>query len=213
MSVRVLHVGAARMARWVSGFEDRHGAAERLPVPGGVRLAAADGSTADLVAPFGAGTADRAGGDPVAELIAEALRDRTVPVLLLRRGGYACAVVVGDRVTASKVGSRYVQGRTAAGGWSQQRFARRREGQARELVGVTADVAVRLLLPVAARADALATGGDAALVGRCLADPRLGPVAGLPRGPHLDVGDPRSDTVRALPARLREIRVTLAEAG
>ena len=54
--------------------------------------------------------------------------------MLIRRGGYAVGVARDGRLLRSKVGSRYVQSRTAAGGWSQQRFARRREGQARELV-------------------------------------------------------------------------------
>ena len=43
-----------------------------------------------------------------------------------RRGGYAVGLASGGGFTASKVGSRHVQSRTAAGGWSQQRFARRR---------------------------------------------------------------------------------------
>ena len=57
-----------------------------------------------------------------------------------RSGGSGCCwpggarwrsgVAEGDRLVASKVDSYYVQGRTAAGGWSQQRFARRRENQA-----------------------------------------------------------------------------------
>ena len=56
-------------------------------------------------------------------------------VVLVRRGGYAVGVASGDRLTAHKVGTRYVQSRTAAGGWSQQRFARRRANQADGLVG------------------------------------------------------------------------------
>ena len=47
---------------------------------------------------------------------------------------------------ASKVGSGYVQGRTKAGGWSQQRFARRRANQAHALWNDAADVAARILL-------------------------------------------------------------------
>jgi len=44
--------------------------------------------------------------------------------------GLLIGVASGDRLTAHKVGTRYVQSRTAAGGWSQQRFARRRTNQA-----------------------------------------------------------------------------------
>ena len=132
-----------------------------------------------------------------------------VAVLLVRRGGYACAVVRDGRVVASKVGTRYVQGRTAAGGWSQQRFARRRAKQTDELAGAAADVAVRVL--AGSDAACVATGGDRPLVDRVLADPRLRALAGLPRGPHLQVGDPRADVVRALPDLLSRVSVTLVE--
>ena len=47
----------------------------------------------------------------------------------------------------SKVGSRLVHGRSAAGGWSQHRFARRREKQANEALDAAADVAVAVFRP------------------------------------------------------------------
>jgi peptide subunit release factor 1 (eRF1) len=56
-------------------------------------------------------------------------------------------VADGGRLTASKVDRQYVQGRTAAGGWSQQRFARRRDNQARAAAADGVDLVVRLLLP------------------------------------------------------------------
>ena len=76
-----------------------------------------------------------------------ALRPRTVGVLLARLGGHAAGVFQDGRLVASKVGSRQVQGRTAAGGWSQHRFARRREGQAAKAAVAAADDAVRVLAP------------------------------------------------------------------
>jgi hypothetical protein len=145
-----------------------------------------------------------------AALLADAYGCRVLRALMIRRGGYACAVLTDDQVTASKVGSRYVQGRTAAGGWSQQRFARRRDGQVHTLVGSATEVAVRILLP-AGPGDALVTGGDRPLIDRVLADPRLKPLAQLRRGPHLEIGDPRSDLVNELPDRGRSIRITLDE--
>ena len=45
-----------------------------------------------------------------------------------KRGSFH--VCCGYRRTAHKVGTRHVQSRTAAGGWSQQRYARRRANQA-----------------------------------------------------------------------------------
>ncbi len=212
---RPLAVDARRLPRWVDGFVARHGPATVATSSTGLLLHAADGATAGLavpVAPWTAPVADPADvAGPVFALAAEALRDRRAAAVLARRGGYAVAVVTPAAVIASKVGSRYVQGRTAAGGWSQQRFARRRANQTDDLVRTCADAAVRVLGPDGAPFDALLTGGDRGLVDRVLADPRLHRLAGLPRLPHLPVGDPRSDVVKALPEHLRSVAVTLAE--
>jgi hypothetical protein len=141
--------------------------------------------------------------------MAAVLEPRRTAVVLARRGGYGVAVVSGDKVEVSKVGTRYVQGRTAAGGWSQQRFARRRANQTDDLVDTCADHAVRLLVP--SRATVVATGGDRTLCDRVLADPRLKPLGALPRGQHLDVGDPRSTVVKDLPRLLRAVAIQLSD--
>lgn len=210
MSIRTLHVDARRGLRWAAGFGERHGSVTAAPVDGGVLLTATDGATAHLLTPFPAPRLDPAPGS-VEDLVAEALRPRTVAAVLARRGGYACAVVTTETVVASKVGTRYVQGRTAAGGWSQQRFARRRENQTDDLVRATTDVAARVLDPAGRSFDGILTGGDRSLVERVLADQRLARLAVLPHGPHLAVGDPRSDVVKALPEAVRSLVVTLTE--
>jgi hypothetical protein len=186
----------------VAGFEERHGAVTESAGNQGPILVAADGATASFAHPWG-------GGATVAEFAAAVLAPRRVGALLVRRGGYACALLEEGRVAASKVGHRYVQGRTAAGGWSQQRFARRREKQTGELAGSAADVAARLLLDPLP--DEVATGGDRPLVDRVLADPRLRRLAALPRGPHLAIGEPSGEVVRALPDLLTRVTVTLTE--
>ena len=66
-------------------------------------------------------------------------------VLLIRRGGYAVGLARGAAFAESKVGKRHVQSRTAAGGWSQQRFARRRGNQADELVRAVTEHTLRIL--------------------------------------------------------------------
>jgi len=205
VTARTLTVDARRIARWVAGFADRHGDVRVEVTDGGVCVSAADGARAVLSAPF-AGTA----ADPAA-LAAAVLAPRRFAGVLARRGGYACAVVTPDAVLGSKVGTRYVQGRTAAGGWSQHRFARRRDNQTEDLVRHCADVAVRILDPSAAGFDGLLTGGDKALVERVLVDPRLRPLTVLKRLPHLAVGDPRSDVVKALPEHVRAVTVILDE--
>ena len=130
-------------------------------------------------------------------------------VVLVRRGGYAVGVAAGDRLTAHKVGSRYVQSRTAAGGWSQQRFARRRANQADGLVGAAVEHAVRLLTGV--RPAGVVLGGDKALVASLLEDPRLAGIRDLPRRELYDLPDPRLDVLEKALERGRAVRVTIEE--
>ncbi|MFN8081303.1 MAG: acVLRF1 family peptidyl-tRNA hydrolase [Kineosporiaceae bacterium] len=207
---RTVSVEASRLARWVAGFGERHGGFVWAATASGFVLDGADGERAEATLPYlpwPGGTLD----DAAQHL---AVPRRTL-VLIVRRGGYACAVVHhgadGGGVTASKVGSRHVQGRTAAGGWSQQRFARRRAKQADELVHGVVEHAVRLLLPAVADGSTwLATGGDKPLVRDVLDDPRLTPLTALPAWGHLAVGDPDRRLVDALPTRLTAVPITLS---
>lgn len=130
-------------------------------------------------------------------------------VVLVRRGGYAVGLAEGAAYTTSKVGTRHVQSRTAAGGWSQQRFARRRGNQADELVRAVADHAARLLLsPLPA---GLVVGGDKALVRDVLADPRLALLGDLPRRELYDLPDPRRSVLEDALRRGRAVRVTVED--
>ncbi|HYH25768.1 MAG TPA: acVLRF1 family peptidyl-tRNA hydrolase, partial [Blastococcus sp.] len=106
---------------------------------------------------------------------------------------------------------RRVQGRTAAGGWSQQRFARRRANQTDAVVGSAADTAVRVLLPHAGGLTALFTGGDRGLVDDVLADPRLRSLAALRREPALDVGEPTKAVLLGTPDQFRAVDVHIVE--
>ncbi|HEY6796040.1 MAG TPA: acVLRF1 family peptidyl-tRNA hydrolase [Kineosporiaceae bacterium] len=205
--MRTVQVDGVRLQRWCTRFAERHGGQPAVARAGHrLVLTAPDGSTAQLEPGFPF-------PDDVQDVPAAAswvVRPRRCAVLLVRRGGYACALLAGPRVVASKVGARYVQGRTAAGGWSQQRFARRRENQARGLVEAVADVAARLLLGAGPEwPEWLVTGGDRPLVADVLADRRLSPLAALRRGPHLALGDPRSDVVRSLPGLIGMVRIDL----
>src|SRR5881397_1410925 len=81
---------------------------------------------------------------PLFEALAE---DHLVGVLLVRLGGYAVGVFEGERLVASKVGSRFVKGRHKKGGYSANRFRRRREEQARALIDKAAEIAAETLEP------------------------------------------------------------------
>jgi hypothetical protein len=95
--------------------------------------------------------------------------DHLVGVVLVRLGGYAVGVFSGEALIASKVGSRNVHGRHRKGGSSANRFRRRREEQARELIDEAADTAVRVLSPYLPQLRAAALGGDRLAVRRTLA--------------------------------------------
>jgi len=235
-----VEVGPDRFVRWCDGFAQRHGGAlgepPRLVAQDdacsgqAVELTAADGSTATCCVPFpplvaAASNTDTSNTDtsngaasnlaaPVAlieELAAHALAPRTIGVLLVRRGGYAVGVFEGPRLTDSKVGARHVQGRTKAGGWSQQRFARRREGQAREAYTAAADTAARILLPRTARLDALVLGGDVGALSALRSDPRLKALWAKEIGPMLNVGDPKMADLQKAPDHFRAVRIRLVE--
>jgi hypothetical protein len=197
-----VEVDPERIARWIDGFGERHGGhtTEGLTLHGG------DGATATFEVPPGVPAA----ADPAA-LVDAATRPRPLGLLLVRRGGYAVGVAAGADLEVSKVDNRYVQSRTAAGGWSQQRFARRRDNQAHAMAGEVADVAVRLLLPARDRLTALVAGGDRWLADEVLADPRLEPLLPLRSGRFLDVPDPKLAVLQAAARAARTVRVLVRD--
>ena len=204
MTSRTVSVPAQRLERWIEGFAQRHGGSAYV-VAGELSLQGTDGSSALLRPPFP--------GDDLAtvkDFVDHVARPPRCAVILVRRGGFAAAVVDDGRVEVSDAGRRHVQGRTAAGGWSQQRFARRRQKQADELVDAAAAYAHDVVLPHLPVAFVV-TGGDRALVQKALADPRLKPLADAPRGPHLAVPDPRRDVIASLPELLTTVRIDLVD--
>ena len=191
-----------RLQRWLDGFAVRHGAVTRTFDEVCVRLVAEDGAVAEVEVPFPPLT----GG-----LVEHVLRDRRVGVLLVRLGGSACGVFDGPRLVASKVTVRQVHGRSAAGGQSQQRFARRREGQVRVALQASADTAVRVLLPHAGSLDAVVVGGERTAVDAVLADTRLAALRPLVTGRLLDVPDPRQVVLEAAYDGLRAVRIRVVD--
>jgi hypothetical protein len=205
-TARRIEVDPQRIVLWVNGLAERHGALTWSSTEGSVALSAADGTTA-VMEPFVIGAPSR----PSAP---DALADWAVPptrlaLILVRRGGYAVGLGQGSELIAHKVGTRYVQSRTAAGGWSQHRFARRRDNQADALVGSVVEHTLRIVL--AAPSDALVVGGDKALVRDVLADARLTRLAELPRRELFDLPDPKLVVLERALRRGRAVRITLTE--
>ncbi len=181
MDAATVLVAAARIGRWVANFETRHGPTSYDVRDGALTGTAEDGSTLEARLPFAAAYDGQA--DPEA-FAAAITTPRTWGVLLVRKGGFAVARMAGETMAEHKIGQRHVQGRTKAGGQSQQRFARRRDNQARQANEAAADHAARILRP-----GLLVTGGDHAAVDEVLADPRLRGVTVVE--PWLPVPDPR----------------------
>jgi len=180
-------VPAARCERWVANFGSRHDGVALAVADGRLAGTAPDGSTFTAALPF-----DTAYDGPAeaGALAAAVAAPADWGVLLVRKGGFAVARLAGETVTGSKVGQRHVQGRTKAGGQSQQRFARRRDNQARQAYEAAAGHAVRLL----AGTPVLVTGGDHGAVEAVLADARLGSRV---VGRWLPVPDPRRRVLEA----------------
>ena len=91
----------------------------------------------------------------------------------------------------SRTDRHQVHGRSAAGGWSQQRFARRQEGQARQALRAAAEDALDVLGPRLPELDAVVLGGDRRALDELREDRRLAPVFALAVPRILDVGEPR----------------------
>ncbi len=177
---------AGRVVRWCANFAERHGSPTYAVVAGGLSVRADDGSTALLRLPLD----ETFTGPATPEALAEAVvAPGAWGVLLVRKGGFAVARMAGERLVEHKIGQRHVQGRTKAGGQSQQRFARRRDNQARAAYEAAADHAARIL--GGHRLDALVTGGDQGAVDTVLEDTRLAHAASRRTTLWLPVGDPK----------------------
>ena len=196
-------VPRARLERWVANFEGRHGPTALGTRDGVLVGVAGDGSRFEAALPF----ATSYDGEPTGHAFAQAV---TTPgawgVLLVRKGGFAVARLAGEEMVEHKIGQRHVQGRTKAGGQSQQRFARRRDNQARQAYEAAADHAARVL----GGTRTVVTGGDRQAVEAVLADPRLAQVEVVE--PFLAVPDPRRQVLDAAVADAQSARITVTNA-
>ena len=200
------------------------GASDRLTVSvdgAATTFTAPDGAVAECHPPFPESlvpvavlaNAGQAGPDALAAAIsAHARTPRTVGVLLVRLGGYAAGVFTGypPALADAKVGSRLVHGRSAAGGWSQHRFARRREKQANEALDAAAETAIAVF-GRGPRLDAVVLGGDKRAVAGLRDDPRLAQYLAIATERFLTVPDPRRAVLEGTPKLFTAVRIRLTE--
>lgn len=204
---RWIDVDPDRLSKWIAGFRTRHGSVTVAPAStagGWLSLAGADGAIATFHPAAGMTLPAPGEGASLLDLdrfVAAAQEPRVLALLLARRNALAVGVADGADLVASKVETFYVQARTAAGGWSQQRYARRRSNQAAAGVKEAADVTARIVLPHLPKIAALVCGGDRPTVEAILSDKRLAELASLRVGRLLDVAEPRHAVLlEAIPA-------------
>jgi len=219
---RWVEVPPERLVSWIAGFARRHGGVDgpgsvtRDESGTAVTFTAADGAVARCHPPFPpAPASERADPAGAAEaIVAHAVADRTVGVLLVRLGGYAVGVFAGSppRLVSSKTGSRLVHGRSAAGGWSQHRFARRRENQAAVALRAAADAAADVFGGYGPDGlDAVVLGGDKRSAAGLRPDARLEQYLARASDRFLVVPDPRLAVLRDSPRAFLAVRIRLTE--
>ena len=208
-SSRTAFVPASRLSGWVDRFAQSHGPLTEETDDGGILLRAADGASALLKAPWPVDGRPGRGATDIERLAALAGQERGLGILLVRRGGFAVAVASGSKVLASKSGNRYVQSRTAAGGQSQQRYARRRSNQADALVDSAAEHAARIF--ASHRVEYLVPGGDRALVDLVLAQPSMRALASRSQLAFLDVQEPKTAALAKAASDACSIRILVTD--
>lgn len=171
---------------------------------GSARIETAD-ETLTVTPPFGLEhktSYDRVELGPLFDALA---REHTIAAILVRLGGYAVGVFEGERLVASKVGTRFVKGRHKKGGSSANRFRRRREEQERELLDAATATARAVLEPYRDRVEYLALGGDRGAATHVAEQLPGLDAKRLER--FFDVPDPRQRVLERLPYDLYAARV------
>ena len=134
--------------------------------------------------------------------------DLTIGVVLLRLGRFSVAVYQGQKLVSSKTDARYVKGRHSAGGTSQQRFARIREGQIQRLYDKACLAVQNQFGPYMDRLQYILLGGESqTLTGFMKACPHMNPVRGMVLGRRLNVRDPKRDTLDRVGEMVWDCRV------
>ncbi len=198
---RAVEVEPERVHGWIARFAERHGPVE-AHIGANVVITAADGATATFVT---------RGGTTVDEVVERLTEPRRIGLVLVRLGGHSVGVAFGDRIEVSATDRKQVHGRIRAGGWSQQRFARRREGQARVALQAAADDVFRVLVPRLDRLDSVVLGGDRQALDVLRNDRRLADVFSKAEDRVLDVPEPRRAVLDEAARRARCVEIVIQD--
>jgi hypothetical protein len=201
---RAVEVEPERVEGWIGRFARRHGAAEIRVTEGQVVLVAEDGTTAAFAT---------RGGTSMGEVVELLTAPRRIGLVLVRLGGHSVGVAFGGKVEVSATDRKQVHGRIRAGGWSQQRFARRREGQARVALQAAADDVARVLVPRLPELDGVVLGGDWQALDVLRDDRRLSGVFAKAEDRVLDVPEPRRSVLDEAAERARCVEIVIQDTG
>jgi hypothetical protein len=211
---RAVEVPPDRLEGWFDRFAGRNdGVRATILRPREVVVTGGNGTTATAVVPFGPLEAEGTfNGLAVEPLIAHVLRSRRIGLLLVRLGGHSLGLARDGRVFVSRTDRHLVHGRSSAGGWSQKRFARRRDGQARDALQAAADDAFEVLLPQLSEMDALVFGGDRRALDELREDRRLAPLFAIADTRVLDIPEPRRTVLDEAAERAIAVEIVLRDA-
>ena len=208
----VLEITPEALVGWVNRFGVRNGGlAEITAGETGVAMRGVDGTTAQVVAPFPPMAVGAR--EPIEAVLDHIAGLGPLAVVLVRAGAHSMGVAVHGLVEESSTRRAYVQGRTAAGGWSQQRYARRRDNQLTSSLEHAADLAARVLVPELHRLAGLVVGGDPGAIERVLGYRRLAGLAALPRRSFPDIPEPRRAVLDEVALRALTVEITVRPPG
>ncbi|HEX5406070.1 MAG TPA: acVLRF1 family peptidyl-tRNA hydrolase [Pseudonocardiaceae bacterium] len=208
---RIVEISPSRVSGWFDRFGERHGGVLSTDITADtVTVLAEDGATATVTVPFPPLTAAEDGLD-MTDLVAHLLVPRRIGLLLVRLGGHSVGIAEAGLVLVSATDRTQVHGRNKAGGWSQQRFARRRAGQARVALRSAADDAVRVLVPRLPELVAVVLGGDRRALEVLREDGRLAAVFALAQARVLEVAEPRRAVLDDAAERAMAVEILVTE--
>lgn len=213
---RAVEVDAHRLAGWFDRFADGHGGASLTRIePRRVRVQANDDAVALVHVPFEplSSPCGECPGLAVSSLVEHACRPRRIGLALVRLGAHSVGISSAGKVVTSSTDRHLVHGRNKAGGWSQQRFARRREGQSRRALESAADAVARVLLPERDGLDGLVLGGDRKALDTLAEDPRLRALFSSAESRVLDVPEPRRAVLDEAARRATAVEVQVHESA
>jgi hypothetical protein len=204
---RAVEIEPERVQGWLDRFAERHqGIAGTGFTPHLVRVTATDGAEATIEVPYGPLAARDLAG-----FVEHLLTPRRIALLLVRLGGHSLGIAEGGRVLLSRTDRKPVHGRNSAGGWSQQRFARRREGQARQAMRAAANDAFEVIVPRLSEVDAVVLGGDHRALDVLRSDRRLDKIFLRAEPRVLEVGEPRRAVLDEAAERVRAVEIVVRE--